>query len=137
MKRQTDASRVSEAGFTLVEILVAFAVSALVLVALYRISSTGMRAGSAAARYSGAVLVAESAMQVFSSADLLIPTEMHGTVDTGYQRDVRVRIRLDLLPDPSRPPSVVPYEVDVKVSWQDGVTEHSVTLSSLLLGAPE
>ena len=105
-ERRTDARRVPEAGFTLIEILVAFAVTALVLVALYRISSTGMRAGTAAARYSGAVLVAESALQVFSSADLLVPTETHGTVDNGYQRDVRVRIRRDLLPDPSRPPAV-------------------------------
>lgn len=133
MKPPSGASDKLEAGFTLIEVLVAFAIAALMLVVLYRITSTGLRSASAATRYSGAVLVAESTLEVFSAADLLAETEMHGRID-GYSRDVRVWVRHDLLPDNGPLPRVLPYEIDVTVSWRDGIQSRSVALSSLRLG---
>jgi general secretion pathway protein I len=124
------------AGFTLIEVLVAFAIAALVLGALYQISSTSTRAALAATRYSGATLVAESAIEVFSAPGLLAPTRMHGRVDDVYTRDVHVWVRSDLLPAGQQLPPIVPYEIDVTVSWQDGRSAHSVALSSLRLGPP-
>ncbi len=123
-------------GFTLIEVLVAFAIAALVLGTLYQISSTSTRAALAATRYSGAVLVAESAIEVFSAPGLLTTTQMHGRLDNIYTRDVHVWVRSDLLPESEQRPAVVPYEIDVTVSWQDGLRSHSVSLSSLRLGPP-
>ena len=77
-------------GFTLIEVLVAFAIAALALGTLYQISSTSTRAALAATRYSGAVLVAELAIEVFSAPALLTATRMNGRVDNIYTRDVHV-----------------------------------------------
>ncbi|HEY6432761.1 MAG TPA: prepilin-type N-terminal cleavage/methylation domain-containing protein [Acetobacteraceae bacterium] len=123
-------------GFTLIEVLVAFAIAALVLGTLYQISSTSTRAALAATRYSGAVLVAESAIEVFSAPALLTATRMNGRVDNIYTRDVHVWVRSDLLPESDQLPAIVPYEIDVTVSWQDGMRSRSVALSSLRLGPP-
>ena len=49
-----------EAGFTLVEVLVAFAILAVVLVSLYEAAGTGLRSFQSAAQVERAVLVAQS-----------------------------------------------------------------------------
>lgn len=49
-----------QAGFTLVEVLVAFAILAVVLVSLYEAAGTGLRSFQSAAQVERAVLVAQS-----------------------------------------------------------------------------
>jgi len=49
-------------GFTLIEVLVAFAVAALMLAAMYQVFSNGLRAGTIAQRTSSALLIAQSAL---------------------------------------------------------------------------
>src|SRR5258708_13349021 len=58
---QQPADNRSSAGFTLIEILVAFTVATLLLGALYQVFSTGLRSSASAEHYADAVLLAAAA----------------------------------------------------------------------------
>jgi hypothetical protein len=118
-------------GFTLIEILVAFAVAIVVLGALYDIYATGLRSGTGSAKYSNAVLLAESALDALAAGPLtpLDTTDRIG----GYERRISVRLRPDLSPAPARL-AVFPYEVEVQVAWREGIRERTVSLSTVRLG---
>src|SRR5258707_11895102 len=59
---QLPADNRSSAGFTLIEILVAFTVATLLLGALYQLFSAGLRSSASAQHYADAVLLAESGL---------------------------------------------------------------------------
>lgn len=118
-----------EAGFTLIEVLVSFAVAALVLGALYRVYSGGLQASLAGRRYSGAVLLAQSAL------DQTLAIAVPGDDTVGiYHRSWAVESRADLLPS-GAPPQAAPYDITVTVSWNEGVHRREVSLSTLRLAA--
>lgn len=118
-------------GFTLIEVLVAFAVAALMLGALYQVFSVGVRASSTAERYANAVLLAQSSLETLAGA----PVAVGDTRDRigPYERVVSIRARPDLVRDGAQP-VVAPFEVDVRVAWRDGVRERDITLSTVRLG---
>lgn len=120
-------------GFTLIEILVAFAVAVIVLAALYRVFSVGLRAGASAEGYSNAVLLAQSSLDTLAAG----PIAVGDTTDRvgRYRRRIAIRTRMDLVP-PDGPLAVIPYEIAVEVSWRDGVRSRDVALSTLRLGPP-
>jgi general secretion pathway protein I len=126
----------SQAGFTLIEILVAFTIATLLLGALYQIFSSGLRSGSIAAEHSNAVLLAESALEVFGIEETLVVGEVHDRVDRKYERHVVVRSRPDLLPGGIVRPALAPYEVEISVTWRSGRQSRSVSLSTIRLGLP-
>jgi general secretion pathway protein I len=70
-------------GFSLLEVLVAFAILALVGTALFRLFSTGLGNAAAADDYSRAVLVAESVLAETASAQPLREGTTQGTADDG------------------------------------------------------
>jgi general secretion pathway protein I len=113
-----------EAGFTLVEILVAFAIAVIALGALYQLFGLGTRADGAASRLENAIVIARSALEATSVVDDGEKTDRIGA----YQRRVLVHARPDLAAA-GAPASL--SEVDVDVSWHEGRRERSITLSSL------
>lgn len=119
-------------GFTLIEILVAFAVATLLLGALYQVFSTGLRSGVAAENLSDAVLLAQSALDATAG----IPPAEGETDDRidGYERHTSIRLRPDLSPDPSKT-ALQLYQVEVTVRWRDGRRERHVSLVTLRPGA--
>lgn len=124
-----------QAGFTLIEIIVAFAVTVLALGALYETFSLGLRSGSAAERQSRALLLAESAMQALALDEGLAAGDGEETAEGGYRVRRRVRQRPDLLaPAAERSALPLPYEVEVEVSWREGRHTRSVSLSTIRLG---
>jgi general secretion pathway protein I len=130
-------SRLSaKAGFTLIEIVVAFVITALAVGALYRMSSTGLETGSRADRYNRALLIAEAALEGAGITEPLVAQNSSKRVEDNYDQEITVRPRPDLLPKPATRDSRYPYEVSVVVSWRDGRRNRSVTLSALRLGTP-
>jgi general secretion pathway protein I len=121
------------AGFTLIEIVVAFAVATLLLGALYQVFSNGLTAGLSAESYSRAVLLAESALEVFGADAAAAPGETNEQLDQKYARHVVVRPRLDLMSTDSEFAAFVPYEIEVSIDWKDGLRARSVSLSTLRL----
>lgn len=122
-----------QAGFTLIEILVAFTVAALLLGAIYEIFSSGMRAAALGQRMSEALLLAQSSLDAVSGVPVA-PGQTTEQIDS-YERVTDVQARPDLLPA-SAQISVIPYEIIVQVTWQDGVRQRAVALSTLWMGPP-
>jgi general secretion pathway protein I len=118
-----------EAGFTLIEVLVSFAVAALVMGVLYRVYSSGLQASLVGQRYSDAVLLAQSALDEATAP----PLPAGDTVGI-YHRSWMVQSRTDLLPAGTQL-QATPYDVSVTVSWDEGTHRREVSLSALRLAA--
>lgn len=121
-----------QSGFTLIEILVAFAVATLLLGALYQVFSTGLKSAVAAENLSDAVLLAQSALD----ATVAVPPAEGETDDRidGYERHTSIRLRPDLSSDPSKA-ALQLYQVEVTVRWRDGRRERHISLVTLRPGA--
>jgi general secretion pathway protein I len=121
------------AGFTLVEMLVAFTVAVLLLGAVYRVFSAGLRAEGSAEAYAKAVLIAQSSLDT-----LWVGPVVEGDVSDSvgaYARHVSVKRRSDLARDDLRRP-LAAYEIGVDVLWRDGLRQRQVVLSAIRLGPP-
>jgi general secretion pathway protein I len=121
------------AGFTLVEALVAFAIAAVLLGAIYDIYSTGIRAATLATRYGNAVSMAQSTLESLTN----VPLSPGDTADRigVFERETTVRARPDLLPEGSQL-ALMPYEVMVRVAWREGLRRRAVSLSTVRLSLP-
>ena len=128
--------RHDESGFTLIEVLVAFAIAAVLLLPLLRSFSTGIGMATRSDAATEATLIAQSTLEgmgrlVALDAGASIdrqegPYHVSAVVDR-YQGDgVAAGSIL----------TVVPYDVAVTVDWQEGARTHSITLHTLRLGPP-
>src|SRR5580693_4617277 len=103
----------AKAGFTLIEIVVAFVITAVAVGALYRMSSTGLETGSRADRYNRALLIAEAALESAGITEPLVAQNSSKRVEGDYDREITIRTRPDLLREPINRDSRYPYEVSV------------------------
>ena len=124
------SSRRRAAGFTLLEVLVAFTILAVALVALLRAFSSGLRGLDAAAAATAAIQHARSKIEEVGTLIPLEPGILEGTFEDGYQW--RVVIEPHELGDAAAAESlpVLPYEIEVTVT---GHGAGAVTLRSLRL----
>ena len=123
------------AGFTLVEVLIAFVILALALGALLPGFATGLRSLGAADGYTTAALLAESRLAAVGVEEPLAAGTTEGEFENGF------RWRLDVVPldeeiDPEGVLPVRAYDVVLTVSWDGGYgrDERSITLETLRLG---
>ncbi|WP_341326017.1 prepilin-type N-terminal cleavage/methylation domain-containing protein [Methylotuvimicrobium sp. KM2] len=126
-------------GFSLMEILVAFAIMALALGVLLRIFSGGINTAIVADDYSSAVQIAESLM---ARAGVETPLQASQFSDTEFDRyEWLVIIRpADFQLQPSGNQSELPllYRIDVRVSWsEEGAEPRVFQLKTLRLGQAE
>lgn len=107
-----------EGGFTLVEVLVAFAILAFALAAAYGVFSDSVRAVASGERYGVALAVAESRL---AEIDAMPPEEAwdgRGTYDDAYRWSVETRALPHARSDSSE--GHEPVLVSVTVSWDGG-----------------
>jgi general secretion pathway protein I len=121
----------STRGFTLIEVLVAFAVATLLMAALYQVFSVGLRASSTAETYANAVLLAQSSLETLAGAPVAAGDRSDRVGQ--YERRISIRARPDLLRAGAQP-LVTPFEVEVRVAWREGVREREIALSTVRLG---
>ena len=136
----------AETGFTLLEILVAFAVLALLLGAQLQAFSGGLRAAGSAEQRTMGVLLAKSQIARLEAAGDLSVGSYTGVLPDGYSwRAVVTALEpmpingQDLLP-------VFPYKVVLTIRWTEDATADAraqsqdaaaaVSLTTLILGAP-
>ena len=105
-------------AFTLVEVLVAFAVAALLLVPLLRLFSGGIGGLGRADRAATAALWAETVLEARDGETPLQAGEEEGDLPDGYHwRRAVARYADAALPAQNGP--LVPYAVTLTVSWQE------------------
>jgi len=118
------------AGFTLLEVLIAFVILALALAALLPGFSGGVRSLGVADDYATAALLAESRLEEFGRAEPVREGTSSGTFDNGYRWRLDVA-RVDPL-EGDLPAAA--YHLVLRVFWETGDDERSITLETLRLG---
>lgn len=128
--------RRAEAGFSLLEVLVAFAILALSLGVLMQIFSKAMTVTVSGADVGRAAALAEACLE---TVGFEIPLEP-GVYDGAPQGDLAWSVQIRPYPyshDTAGEPALVPYLVVVDVLWRgDGGAVRRFRLPSLRLGAP-
>ena len=119
----------SASGFTLLEILVALVIFALLFGVLAQIFQTGLRQSTVAEAASAATLLARSQLARVGVEVPLAAGETLGETEDG----LRWRTVIEVAEAPSAEQTLVPYLVAVSVAWGAGPGEQ-VTLTTLRLG---
>ncbi len=128
----------SEAGFTLLEVLIAFVIAALAIGVLYGGTVTGLDATAASARYDEAVSLAKSHLDPIGHGSAIALQETSGADGDGFTWHLRIRqkgSRPLQLSDQDRANDIKPanaalYDIVVTESWKVGGQERHVTLGT-------
>ena len=123
-------NRRGERGFTLLETVVALAILAVALTALFRAFSDGLRGVAAAEAYGVRAAQAQAKLETVGATIPLAPGDYRGRTADGARWHVRVRVWRGM---PPRATGVVPLAVRVTVHGADG---REVVLNTLRLGSP-
>ncbi len=123
-------------GFSLLEVLVAFTILAMLLGALFQVFSGGLRAARSGDQYTRATVIAQSRLAAVGVEQPLREGVSSGTDDGPYHWRVTVSPYLD-----DQMPVVdhvlQPLTVHVEVFWEEGGSARSVSLTSILLGSAQ
>ena len=130
-----------ECGFSLLEVLVAFIIVALVVTALFRLFGGALGNASAAEEWTRALLVAQSRLELAASVQPLAET-----TDAGTEADGRIAWRTTVVPyvaadadadverlSQSMPTRLYRVSVDVRFPGVAG-QERSLTLATVKIG---
>jgi general secretion pathway protein I len=117
-------TRVSSAGFTLLEVVVALAIMSISLGVLYRAVGGGVRTVGDLSAYSRAVAVGESVLQMRDA----VPAE--GWNESGEWAGFRWAVASAPY-EPGTGPGVALHRVQVDIAWFDGLREKNFSLVSL------
>lgn len=132
-------SRKREAGFTLIEIVVAFVMLALVLVTSFELFTGGMRRAADLEDYSRALVLAQSKLAAAGTEEPYKEGETQGeTEDRRFRWSVAVRRTEEGAPGPGQPNNnpYALFRVDVRVAWAGAdQRERSIAMGTLGLGS--
>lgn len=132
-------------GFSLIEVLVAFAILALSLGVLMQIFSRASLTTSASVQYSRAAALASARLEAVGTAIPLETGTVTGDSEDGMawevnmvpaEGDVLAQLEIPLEGGLGFVSPATPYLVTAGVLWKDGVRVRRLTLSTLRLGAP-
>jgi len=136
------SGRGQQAGFSLLEVLVAFAILAVSLGVLLQIFSRATTTTITTAQYSRAAALAQARLAAVGSAIPLEAGPVSGDPEDGFAWELGI-VPVELGEEPAGPglstsaPPVAAYRVTVTALWQDGPRVRRLTLSTLRLGEPE
>jgi general secretion pathway protein I len=116
-------------GFSLLEVLVAFAILALTLGALLQIFASGARSATVTDGYARAVEVAESTLARAGTELPLAPGIYEGEEQEFHWLLELVQVQPTELRAP--PPDLTLLQLTARVSWADGERQRVLTLTSL------
>ena len=128
-------SRAEEAGFTLIEVLVAFTIALVLLIPLLHSFSTGLATDVRTDSFTNATLIAQSTLERLGPEVALNDNAGTKRQDGPYEIETSVhRYRGDGVSDGGTRSAIVPYGVAVTVRWREGLRMRSVTLHGIRLG---
>jgi general secretion pathway protein I len=121
------------AGFTLVEVLVAFTIVVLLMTAVLQVFSRGVAATGKSELVIEATLLAQSALESFAAGRPLVPGDTIDRVDETFTRRISVKPRDDGRNLAARPRAIQPFEIEVTVSWSAGRRDNRISLQTIQL----
>jgi len=121
-------------GFTLIEIIVALAILAVALTALFQAFSGGLRVTTATERQAAAVMLARSLLDRVGEDIPLAAGEQAGVSEDGQRWSIAIAPSPLIAPERRAGSPVIPFDVQVSVA-ADG--SRPVTLTSLRLAPAE
>jgi general secretion pathway protein I len=126
------------AGFTLLEVLIAFIIATLAIAEVMQAVGTSLESSRAAAHYQEAVSRARSHLDFAIYDTALVPADTQGDDGQGFHWHLRVTPAASTtrqLPGLARrgAAAVVLYAVSVTISWRDGHSAREVRLESAQL----
>jgi len=127
-----------EAGFTLLEVMVAFIIAALAITLLYNGATGGLNATETAARTEEALALARSHITAVGRGEAISRQESSGVDGDGYEWHLHVQSvgsRELTLSDSDRandtkPTKAILYDIAVTESWTEAGHPHAVTLQT-------
>ncbi len=122
----TSDPRRRERGFTLLEVLVAFAIAAIALSLLARTAIDGMRSAEISGRYTEALARARSHLAGIASPP--VPGDYQGDEGQGFHWHLRIATADRVTTRQSL--RVGLYDVTVAISWDEGTQKRVVTLAT-------
>jgi len=125
-------SRKRQAGFSLLEVVVAFAILALTLGTLIEIFSRAMNTTALSATYSRAATLAEARLNAVGIDIPLEPGTYGGEPEDGLAWEVQIQPYE--LPDVDWELPAQPYRITAVVAWDMAEGGRQVVLSTLRLG---
>ena len=123
-----------EGGFSLLEVLVALLITGIAMGALFQGALGGLRAADISGRTEEALSRARSRLAALGQAGPIQPGDRQGDDGGGYRWRERVS------PASARPatpgtPELALYQVQLRISWGEGLGVRSVTLETRRLGS--
>jgi general secretion pathway protein I len=118
-----------ESGFTLVEVIAAFAILALSFSLLMGVVSDGLRRAGDAETEAQAGSLAQSLL-ARAGTEIALTPELTGRLDNGLSW----RLRVEPFAEAGEPSPVAAFQVTAEVFWRVGAQERSLALSTLRLG---
>lgn len=117
-------------GFTLIEILVALILFALVGGLLLQTIQQGLHSVASAQQRARAAMLAQSQLEALSAFDDLVPTVIQGREQDGAEWRIQVEAAPDLAI--AAQPPLTPLRVRITIRWE-GADEQQATIETLLL----
>jgi general secretion pathway protein I len=124
-------------GFTLIEVVVAFVLLAVVLVMAFEVFSAGLSRASQLGERSQALVIAQSRLAAAGVDQVLREGESTGeSEDHRFQWSTRItRTDEGMAQGKPAPSNYVLYRIDVLVTWQDAMgRSQGLPLSTLAIG---
>jgi general secretion pathway protein I len=127
-----------DAGFTLLEVMVAFIIAALAITLLYNGATGGLNASETASRTQEAVALARSHLAAIGRGEAISRQESSGVDGDGYAYHLHIApaaSRELTLSDTDRandtkPTKAVLYDIAVTESWSEAGHKHAITLQT-------
>ena len=125
-------------GFTLIEVLVAFGILALTLVALLQVFSQGLRSVDVAERHLIATMLMRSILADLGTEIPIAAGERSGDIDDGYRWTTRMALSQTIAPVATAQGVYLPYEVEVEIAWNGRpvTTVTTLRIAAELIASP-
>jgi prepilin-type N-terminal cleavage/methylation domain-containing protein len=122
----------SDAGFSLIETLVALAILSVALVTLYGAGANSLTSSRHVAKIDQVVLLAQSKLDELSVASTPLPVQANGTFPN---TDIQWIATTKIVPDNLAYPAFVLQDVELRLQWKDGLHHQSLDLETRHLGS--